>query len=270
MVIDKYFIHYKKPGQYLYWGENYLDFFAVPTTEKHTKKIKSFEGVSLAQATPEAFQEIAREIPAVETGVFLNSSQFIFNIFEFEKVPFQEKLKRELVEWRLKKVFPENIDDYEHHFYQLTRNRVISVLFKKIVKEKIQELFENNRIPLIHIGNTTIEVINYMAKQKNKAPDCFIQIDKGLALAVFLQLGLPYYIRKFRFDQVEDLTAEIEKTVNYVKNSYNKTPASLSVITDRTHSSLDFNYLNDKLATHQIQSMELKEREQILFPGKKQ
>jgi hypothetical protein len=271
MVIDKFFIYYKKPSQYLYWGENYMDLYAVPTTEKGKRftKIKTYEKIPLMDASADDFLAVARDLPTVDTGIFLNSGNFIFNIFDFEKVPFQENLKRDLVEWRVKKVFPENIGDYEHHFYHLSRTRILSVLFKKSIKEKIEELFKDNGIPLIHMGNSTVEIINRMAKLKKNAPDFFVEIDKNLALVVFQEMGLPYYIRKFRIGKPEDLVAETIKTITFVKNSYAKVPVTYSITVDRTHSDMDFNMVRDELAKQELQLGDINDREQYFFPGKK-
>ncbi|MCP5045571.1 MAG: hypothetical protein GY940_00250 [bacterium] len=269
MVIDKFFIHYKKPAQYLYWGEDYLDLYGSPDTGQNIKKLKTYAGISLSGVTGDQFQSVARDIPAIETGVFLNSQDFIFNIFEFEKLPFQETLKQELVEWRLKKVFPENIADYEHHFYSLSRGRVLSVLFRKSLKETIQQLFTVNDIPLIHIGNSTVEIMNRMSKSKKSAPDFFIEIDKSLSLAVFQENGLPYYIRKFTCDSAESLVGEIVRTINYVKSSYSKTPATYSITADRTHAGLDFLQVRDELGKENLLTLDTQDRETLLFPGKK-
>jgi hypothetical protein len=269
MVIDKFFIYYKKPAQYLYWGENYLDFYGVPGNGKTLAKIKTFESISLTGVSADQFQAVAGELPALDTGLFLNSGHFIFNIFEFEKLPFQENLKKDLVEWRLKKIFPENIEDYEHHFYPLSKTRVLSVLFKKVLKEKIQQLFDENNIPLIHIGNSTVEIVNRMATMKKAAPDFFIEIDKDLSIVVFQERGLPYYIRKFRSSKTEDLVAEVVKTINFVKNSYSKSPVTYSIALESAHTDLDTHLIHDELAKKEIMALDTKNREQLIFPGKK-
>jgi hypothetical protein len=268
MVIENFFIYYKKPAQYVYWGENYLDFYGVPGPGKPIKKIKTFDNVSLLDITPSQFQPIAREFPVMDTGVLLNSTHFIFNIFEFDKLPFQENLKKELVEWRLKKVFPENLDEYEHHFYTLKKTRVLSILIKKNIKDKIQQLFQENNIPLIYISNSTIEMINYMAKLGKSAPDFFIEIDKNITIVIFQERGLPYYIRKFRSDHAEDLVDEVIKTSKFVQNSYAKIPIHYSITADRPHSDLNFHLIHEELAKLQLVSRDIKERDQLFFAGK--
>lgn len=268
MVIENFFLHYKKPAQYLYWGEHYLDFYGVPGPGKPIQKIKTLNDVSLVDITPTQWTPIAREIPAVDSGIMLNSGHFIFNIFEFDKLPFTEQLKKELVEWRLKKVFPEAIEDYEHHFFSITRNRIFSILIKKTIKDKIQQLFVEHKIPLIYIGNSTVEVINYMAKKGKAAPDFFIEVDKSITIVVFLEGGLPYYLRKFRSDHAEDLVDEVVKTSKFVQNSYAKVPLTYSLVAERAHADLNLPLIREELARLQLQPREIKDRDQLLFVGK--
>ena len=146
MVIDHFFIRFKTTSQYIYWGENYADIYRMSESDKTFTKIHSFDNVSISKITAYQFQDIARELLKVDTGIILNSGPFIFNIFEFEKLPFQERLKKELVEWRLKKIFPENITEYEHDFFKLDKKRILSVLLKKSLKENIENLFKENEV----------------------------------------------------------------------------------------------------------------------------
>ncbi len=166
-------------------------------------------------------------------------------------------------------LLPENLDDYEHHFYPLSRTRILSVLFKKSLKEKLQQLFTENNLSLTHIGNSTIEIVNRMAKAKKTAPDFFIEIDKNLSIVVFQENGLPYYIRKFISENSEGLVNQITRTINFVKSSYDKTPSSYTIAVDRIHSDLDFQQIHDQLANEQIISQDNKDREELLFPGRK-
>lgn len=268
MDINKYFIYYKKPAQYLYWGDDYMDFYGIPGTEKKFKKVKTFNDIALSDISDSDFLAVVRQLPALDTGVILNSSDFIFNIFEFEKIPYKEDLKKDLVEWRLKKVFPESIEDYNHQYYSISSTRILSVLFKKSLKERIETLFHDNDIPLIHIGNSTVELLNHISGLKKSAADFFIESDKSLNLIVFQEQGVPYYIRKFRSMQDEDLIAEVVRTINYVKSSLSRTPRSYSLMVDRTHSALDLGVIREQLADEKITERQDKEREKLFFPEK--
>ena len=264
VIIDNFFIRYKTPSQYVYWGENYADIYRLSDTAKTFNKVRTIDNVSLTGITGDGFQVIARELLSLDTGIILNSGQFIFNIFEFEKIPLKESLKNELVEWRLKKVFPENIGDYEHNYYKLNRNRILSILFKKSLKQKIETLFGESNIPLVYLGNSTVETVNHLAAAKKEAPDFFMEIDKGLSILVFQDQAVPFYIRKFRGEQAADIAGEVLKTINYVKTSYSKVPRSFSLVIRR--SDVDYGQVNDELAKMDILPRELKNNEQFIFP----
>jgi hypothetical protein len=264
MVLENIFIQYKKPSQYIYWGENYVDIFRLSDTDKSFKKTHSINDFSLSTITTQQFHEVSRELLTEDTGIILNSAPFIFNIFEFEKLPFQERLKRDLVEWRVKKIFPENINEYEHDFFRLDKKRILSILLKKSLKENIEGLFLENGISLTYVGNSTVEIINHIASLKKEAPDFFIEIDQSLSIAVFRGQTAPYYIRKFRSDQADDVINEVKKTINFVKNSYKKVPRTCSFMVRR--SDIEVNMVSDELSKLDIQPMVLKNNEQYIFP----
>jgi hypothetical protein len=267
MVIDRFLIHYKIPGQYIYWGEKSVDIYKRPEQGRNLKKTAAIEDVSLADITSAEFGEIASELHDVDTGVILYSGQFIFNIFEFDKIPFQEGLRKDLVEWRLKKVFPENIDDYVHDFFKVSKERILSVLFKKSLKEKIEGMFAVNGVPLIYLGNSTVEIMTHLTRKKGSAPDFFIEIDKALSMVVFLSRGVPYYIRKFRIDQAAGIVGEVVKTINFVKNSYAKVPRTYSLAADPAD--VDVPFIKDELTKLALIPLAAVNKEQLLFPGEK-
>ena len=131
-------------------------------------------------------EEIKRELADKETGLILNSANFIFNILEFEKIPFWEGLRKDLVQWRLQKVFPEDIGLYEHDFFKLDKNKLLSILFKRALKEQLEKTFGENGIQLVYLGNSTIEIMNHLKKLKT-GPDFFIEVDKSLSVVVFFE-----------------------------------------------------------------------------------
>jgi len=264
VIIDNFFIRYKTPPQFVYWGENYIDIFRIAESNKTFNKIRSIDDCSLTKITVNEFQDIKRELLDMDTGIILNSGQFIFNIFDFEKIPFQENLAHELVEWRLKKVFPEKIDDYEHSYFKLNKNRILSVLLKKNLKQKIETLFEESGISLTYLGNSTVETVNHITALKKDLPDFFIEIDKDLSIMVFQEKRIPYYIRKFRIDKASDITNEVIKTINYVKTSYSKAPRNFSFIIRK--SDMDFQQLYDELDKIDIKKNDLKNNERFIFP----
>ncbi len=261
VIIDNLFIHYKRPEQYVFAGENYLDIYKY--VNKSYQKTQSIENVSIFNPGSDLFKGVSSELAAVDTGIILNSGYYIFNIFDFEKIPFRESLQQEIVEWRLRKVFPENIEEYDHQFFKVSKNKILSILFKKRLKEKIEEYFTTNGLNLIYMGNSTVNIINHVVTQKN-APNFFIEIDRDLFIIVFQDHSIPFYIRKFRNDNETEVVGEIIKTINYVKNSYSQTPHTYSIVSNR--SELNFNLIGDELSKLDIHPQNLKEREKLFLP----
>ncbi|MCI0470207.1 MAG: hypothetical protein L0Y73_00950 [Candidatus Aminicenantes bacterium] len=227
MDVTKFFINYRKAAQYIYGGENYIEIYK--RQEGSFKKTKTFEKKSLLNVDSYDIEELKKELAPVETGILLNSGYFIFNIFEFDRIPFHEEMRKDLVAWRVQKVFPEDIEQYEHDFFKLDRKKILSILFKKSLKQNLEQLFAGQGIRLLYIGNSTIEIINNV-RNLRPAPDFFIEIDKNLCIVVFRGNSVPFYIRKFRSDKEADIAVEIIKTVNFVKNSYQFVPVNYLVV----------------------------------------
>ncbi|MCP5103900.1 MAG: hypothetical protein GY950_11000, partial [bacterium] len=196
VIIENLFIHYKQPAQYVFAGENYLDIYKY--VNKSYQKTRTIDDASIFTLDAEGFGSAARELAAAEgkdTGIILNSASYIFNILDFEKIPFRESMCRDIVDWRLRKVFPENIDDYNHQFFKLDKTKVLSILFKKSVKEQIEGLFADSGINLTYMGNSTVNTMNNVLTART-SPDFFIEIDRDLFIVVFQNHSLPFYIRK--------------------------------------------------------------------------
>lgn len=261
MDITKYFINFRKAPQYIYGGENYIEVYK--RVEGAFKKTKTFEDKSIFDLGRYDIDEIKRECGDMETGIVLNSGFFIFNIFEFDKIPFKEEMRRGLVNWRLQKVFPEAIDLYDHDFFRIDRKKILSVLFKKSLKEKIETVFDEYGLKVISMGNSTIEIINNMRKWK-PVPDFFIEIDKGLSLVVFSSQAVPFYIRKFRGDKESDIAREVVKTVNFVKNSYENVPATYSIICG--DSDFTFDPVREQLAELDMKELKVDVKKKVFIP----
>ncbi|MCP4216545.1 MAG: hypothetical protein GY765_17980 [bacterium] len=262
VIIDNFFLHYKKPAQYIRAGEDYLDIYKV--VGKALQKTGTINEASIFNMTSDKFGSVLRELGAQNTGLILNSSNFIFNIFDFEQIPLRESMRKEILEWRLKKVFPENLEDYEHNYFKINKTKILSVLFKIQLKEQIETLFGDFQHQLIYTGNSTINLIDNMGKDKNP-PDFFFEIDGGLSMLVFLDRAIPFYTRKFRSGNEEDMVNEVVRTITYVKSSYAKVPRSYSVIAH--HSELDVSKIHDGLAQQDLRNREIKESETMVFPG---
>ncbi len=262
------FIHFKNPSQVIYAGDNYLDIFKVG--KGTAQKTGTLTDVSIFEMAVSELGEIRKELADSQVGIVLNSENFVFNIFEFEKIPLWEERQRELIEWRVEKVFPENIDLYLHHYFKLSRNRVLSVLLKKDLLQKIEHIFRENQLELIYIGNSTIEIMNHLWKTsrrfgRKKSPDFLIEIDQDLSTIVFQDKFVPYYLRKFRSDQDSDMVEEIIKTLNFVKTSYAKDTLSYSLLA--IHSKFDLQTIRDGLAEQEINEIKGNIDRPLYLPG---
>jgi hypothetical protein len=236
MDITNYFINFCNAAQYVYGGENYIDIYK--RVQGEFKKTKTFENKTIFNVDTYDIDEIKRELANVETGIVLNSANFIYNIFEFDKIPFREETRKDLVSWRLQKVFPEDIKLYDYDYFRIDKKRILSILFKKSLREKIEKVFNEYGVNLIYMGNSTIEIINNI-KNLKPSPDFFLEIDKELSIVVFRKNSIPFYIRKFRSRKESDIAQEIVKTVNFVKSSYDYVPATYSIISPSDGSSFD-------------------------------
>lgn len=267
VIIENFFIHYKRPTQFVFAGENYLDIYKY--VNRSFQKTRSFDNAPIFDLTAENFAAVARELSVagatygIDTGVILNSNFYIFNILDFEKIPFREGLRKEIVEWRLRKVFPENIDDYDHQYYRLDKHKILSILFKKSQKEKIEKLFDQSKVKLTYFGNSTVNNINNTLRLKS-SPDFFIEIDRNLFVVVFQKSSIPFYIRKFRSGHESDVVSEIIKTINYIKNSYAHSPRTYTIISNQCELNLDV--IKQELLAQEIKALDLK-KEKLFLPG---
>jgi hypothetical protein len=224
------------PRQIIYAGDRHCEIFTL--ANKKIIRRKRITGVILAGLDAVGWQEIGDWLQPEDTGIILNSDPFIYNFFEFDKLPWPKKLRQELVDWKLQKIFPENIEAYDHQFFRLNKKRIFSILIKKTLLEQVESMFRKKRMPLIYIGNSTLEILNRLAKLK-RPPDFFVEIDDSNCSLVFQNKGLPIYIRKFKIGSRLDMAAEISKTVQFVKNNYGCDPRSYFFIDHREEVSTD-------------------------------
>lgn len=221
MGLSAFFLPERLPRQLIYAGDRHAEIVRL-----QNKKIidrTRVAGAALAENADAAWAGIAPGLRPEDTGIVFNAAPFIYNFFEFDKLPWQKKTLGELVTWRLQKIFPENIEAYDHRFFQLDGKRVLSILVKKALLEKTERLCAEQRLPLTYIGNSTMEILS-RAQQAKSAPDFFLESDQSGCTLVFLNRRSPIYIRKFKSASVTDTVAEITKTVNFVRNNYNIEP----------------------------------------------
>lgn len=221
MGISNFFLPERLPRQVIYAGDRHAEVFALQN--KRMVSRTHVEGAALAESAAEHWTEIAERLQAEDTGIIFNAAPFIYNFFEFDKLPWQKKALGELVAWRLQKVFPESIEAYDHRFFQLDKKRVLSILVKKSLPEKIERLFREKQIPLTYIGNSTMEILIRL-RQAKSPPDFFIESDVASCTLVFQKEHSPIYIRKFKSGSIADTVEEIGKTVHFVSSNYGIEP----------------------------------------------
>lgn len=236
MGLNDFLLPERLPRQFIYAGDRHMEWFTL--AKKKIVQRQRIDGASLADPAANGWPEVAARLQPLETGVILNSDPFIFNFFEFDRLPWSPRLLRELVAWKLQKIFPENIAAYEHRFFRLNKKRIFSILVKKALLEQVESLFREKRLALIHFGSSTLEIMNRLARLKCPA-DFFAEIDDASCCLVFQNQGLPVYIRKFKIGSRLEMAAEISKTVQFVTNSYGCPARSYFVVDHQQQVSTD-------------------------------
>ena len=162
MGVSNFFLPERLPRQVIYAGDRHAEVFSLQNGKMVGRT--RLEGASLTEIAAGRGTEIAGQLRAENTGIVCNATPFIYNFFEFDRLPWQKKALRELVAWRLQKVFPESIETYHHRFFQLDKKRIFSILVKKSLPETIDRLFLEKQIPLIYIGNSTMEILRRLQR----------------------------------------------------------------------------------------------------------
>ena len=259
MALSDRLIFYKKPLQLIYAGQNYLTIFK--RNGKDFNGVKTFDNTSILDPNHDTFQEVRRHLADLDTGLVMNSANFIFNIFSFEKIPWKQGVLKELVEWRVNKVFPENIDNYFHNFFHLKDRNILSVLLKKDYKDQLENLFKESNINLIYFGNSTLEIIKNLRRIKPR-PEIFFEIDGSLCTVVFQRDGSPYYIRKFWSEDEANLLMEVSKTFDFVCKTYPPDPQTFSLISNQDNDKL----IRDKLLAMNLKAISINQPQRMCLP----
>jgi len=228
--VSNFFLPEILPRQVIYAGDRHAEVFVLQNNKIISRA--RVPGTALAETTAERWTEIAERLQAENTGVIFNAAPFIYNFFEFDKLPWQKKALRELVAWRLQKVFPESIEAYDHRFFQLDKKRVLSILVKKSLPEKMERFFLEKQIPLVYIGNSIMEILIRLLRAK-VPPDFFVESDAASCTLVFQKGRSPIYIRKFSSGSIADTVEEISKTVHFVRSHFGIEPRSYWLIDQR-------------------------------------
>ncbi|MCX6558619.1 MAG: hypothetical protein NTW95_14505 [Candidatus Aminicenantes bacterium] len=231
MGLSDWLLPARLPRQVVYAGDRHGEIVTLAG-----RRIVQRQRVDIPLADPggaDGWAEIVARLLPVDTGIILNSEPFIFNFFEFDKLPWSRQLLRELVEWKLQKIFPEEIAAYDHRFFRLNKKRIFSILVKKSLLADIEARFGERSIPLIFIGNSALEIFNRLTERK-PVPDFFVEVDVSSCCLVFQDRGAPVYVRKFKGGSHSgDLAAEIVKTVQFVRSNGGRDPRRFELIDHR-------------------------------------
>ncbi len=259
MELKSIFIRFRIPEQIIYLGEGETDLFIVK--KGVPRKIGSYMKSSQVKVFPD---ELKRDLINVDTGIILNSGHFVFNLLNFEKIPFMKKQKDELVNWRVRKVFPENINNYHHRFFQFDKNTILSVLIKNDLKLSLENEMIKLNLNLTYFGSSIVEIINSLSVG-GTFPDFIIETDGKLMLTIFFKNKIPVYIRKMMIGSEISPENEINKTIGFVRNNYGFSPKYFSIFS----SDDNFSELKKRITGDGLSFMPRNHSDRRFLPGVK-
>ena len=176
-----------------------------------------------------AVTDIAREVGKGEAALILPSTHFIFNVFEFDRLPWAAAPRDELIRWKLEKVFPENLDLYHHHAAVIARRHVLSILIRRSLVDQCEEAFARAGLELTEIACSTVTAASALLPRRSCA-DLWLEMDGAANLLFSSSRGRPLYIRKFRTGDTAETVAEVTRTAEYITNNYQLTPRSFQLV----------------------------------------
>ncbi len=151
-------------------------------------------------------------------GLILNPGPIVYNLFSFERLPRRRRERKELVEWRLQKVFPDSLAAYNHHFLVIGRNTVLSLLVNRDYLAGLERDLREAGLDPVFIGNSTVETMNRLVFP-DREPTLVLEIDGELNLAWVSAAGIPLYLRKFSVSSAGEWSREVLRTVSYAAKS---------------------------------------------------
>lgn len=236
MVIDRLFFSYRRPSRYCLIGSGGVDCFQEQ--RGGARRIHAVQTRGLMKMDEDEGRRLGAVLGNRSWGAVLRSDSFIFNIFDFDHLPVSSARRRELAQWRLQKVFPEDISRFIHRVFHLGGKRLLSVLLPRADAQRVEDWFREHRVPLIFMGNSTVELMNRLWGGILKSPGAstprvLVELDNQLGVAVFQESNRPYFMRKFRCDSEEGFEGEMKKTLAYVKGNYGRSPGSVAFVPGR-------------------------------------
>lgn len=227
-LIEKYLPH-ELPGRYVYIS--HALFRMIKGTNQGSLEYKDLFVQDSDPGDPrsESGGALSAFFNGRACGVLFDPVHFIYNLFEFDHIPFSIKKQRELIEWKLQKVFPEEIGNYIHHFFKISGKTVFSILIKKKTVQRVESFFQNLGKTVTYIGSPTLEIMRRISHGKNGA-DFFIEISPTVFVLCFQKDRRLFYIRKSKYSSPEMIIEEIQKTCQFISNQFNWKPVSFSWI----------------------------------------
>jgi hypothetical protein len=236
----------RKPRQWVYLADHSLIIFKKKNPFAESTQIGRH--IALEQLLSEDGASIASELDQVDTGLVFASKYVVFNLFDFEKLPFWQSQLQDLVEWRLGKVFPEKLEMYFHRCIRLKQRHVFSLLMEKDLVQRSTAFFKNLQIPIVSIGCSAIEIMNACQKQK-KTIDLIIEADRNLLTVIVLKLHQPCYVRKIHFSDAAEAVTALEKTMLYIRknisHSFARSVLVRAVVDDDCNALVNWLYQQD-------------------------
>ncbi len=207
MVLTEHIIGYKMPERILLSGKTFLELYRK---EKGKATIQNrWDG---GVVNRDVLQSLFRSTGTGDTGVVLSGDKFIYNILEFDKLPVRFNQKKEMVEWRLSKVFPGDPGEYDHQIVTLDRKSVLSVLLPAVIRQNTESSFQEADLKEIYIGNSFLEMCNMFSRS---APNSMmIELGDGYCVVGF---GKPLtYVRKFNSPDLNSVIGELDRTAKHI------------------------------------------------------
>ena len=113
MGLSNFLLPERLPRQVIYAGDRHAGCLSA---EQRITSRRRVPGARPGRDIRRAGRRSRRTACRRKTQDHLQRRALRATIFEFDKLPWQKKALRELVAWRLQKVFPESSDAYDHRF----------------------------------------------------------------------------------------------------------------------------------------------------------
>lgn len=211
MDIEKWFFPDRVPGQMLYLGE-----------ERTLLLLRAGDGRwRIGAELPHSLADLSsiRSLPGAAPGplgLSLGPNPFVFNLFNFESpLPLNRRKRGELIEWRLQRVFPDIPEDMVKTNLVYQRRTVLSTLIAGEVLKRCEAHFKDMGFPVTHISCSSVEAIGGTARF-TRQPLMVLEQDGPLLMVTLVRNGIPLFVRKIRFSQLDELVTALRKTISFI------------------------------------------------------